>query len=123
MEKDKTEIGMKNAEGLNLEGYRVKALYHYGEEIMVFYEKDKGFVSGITKEMEEPAKEGDLAILWNEGSEWKAVIAILEEEQKGVRVMDEYAYRASNQEWFQHAIKYRSVEQFGKIVRYRPEKK
>lgn len=86
--------------------------------IILFERKEKEFVLNLTGETESYPEIGDLAILWNEGKEYLAVIGLLSEKE-WVPEAHEYPYKASNEEWYSHAVRFRNLEQFKNIIRHR----
>nr|DAJ47744.1 MAG TPA: hypothetical protein [Caudoviricetes sp.] len=91
-----------------------------GDKIVMVIEKvTKDFMSDITGCYECPPELGDLAIFWNKGKEWKAIVSFLDDYELAAEYM-ELPYKARNQEWYGYAIKFRNPEQFDKILKYKP---
>lgn len=89
------------------------------DKIVILFEgNNKEFVLDLTGETESPPEIGDLAIFWNAGKEYLAVIALLVNKE-WVPEAEKYPYKASNEEWYSHAIRFRNLSQFVKIIKHR----
>ena len=61
---------------------------------------------------------GDLAIFWDKGKEWKAVVAPLADKDFAAEYQ-KHPYKASTQDWYENAIRFRNPDQLNKIINYR----
>lgn len=86
--------------------------------IILFGSNNKEFVLDLTGETESPPEVGDLAIFWNAGKEYLAVIALLADKE-WVPDAEKYPYKASSEEWYSHAIRFRNLSQYVKIIKHR----
>lgn len=111
---------MKKNELPDLTDYSIQEIIKNKESMIIFlYKKDKSFLLDMTGEMETAPEIGDLAILWDTGKEWKAIVAVLADKEFAADYRN-HPYKASTQEWYDNAIRFRDPEQLNKIVKWRP---
>lgn len=61
---------------------------------------------------------GDLAIFWDKSKEWKAIVARLSDKEYAAQYQS-HPYKASNEEWYDMAIRFRDPNQLDKIIKYK----
>lgn len=87
-----------------------------GNKIIIILEPEHcgDFLCKETNHIEEIPQNGDLAVFWDNDCREKAIIARL---QDGDRINGELAYQASNEVWYENAIRFRSDDQFKLILK------
>lgn len=90
-----------------------------GDALMLFLKKTRrDFMLDITGCMELTPEMGDIAIFWDKGKEWKAVVAPLADKDFAAEYQ-KYPYKASTQDWYENAVRFRNPDQLNKIINYR----